>query len=129
MLKFRTTNPLDKEQIAKWIEQDPNHAGLSSAGFWSDQIPGVEQIAVEDEFGAIFYVRKESIMRLHIQFAPEKDKRRTAKAIDEFTKRISEVARKNNYRQIIFESVFRPLVRFLRKRGFHLSPNEQVLEL
>ncbi len=127
MLKYRLTTDQDKEQIAAWVHADPDHTGKSSPDFWFPN-KNISCFAVEDEAGTIFYVRAETVMRLHIQFAPQQ-RWRTAKAIDEFTPWISAAAHKRGCKQLIFESVFAPLIRFLRKRGFCASPNEQVLDL
>ncbi len=126
-LKFRPTTSTDKEQIAGWIAADPDHNGKSQAEFW---LPGkdISCFTVEDEMGTVFYVRAETVMRLHIQFAPQQ-KTRTARAIDEFTPWIATAAKKRGCKQLIFESVFAPLVRFLEKRGFWASPNEYVMDL
>lgn len=83
---------------------------------------------VQDECGDIFYVRAEPLLRLHIQFAPNQ-KVRTARAIESFTPQIAATAKKNHFKQLIFESVFAPLVHFMNKRGFRSSKDEQVMDL
>jgi len=126
MLKFRPTNEQDRALIAEWIEADPDHKGRCNADFWLSH-DKAEQFAVEDEQGTVFFVRSEDLLRLHIQFSP--DRKRTAKAIDEFTPMIAEQAGRERYKQLIFESVFKPLIRFLKKRGFHSSPDEYVYDI
>ena len=132
MIKSRKTSPLDAERIKAWIEADPNHAGVTGAGFFlpseSDSQTKTFLYAVEDEHGPIFYVKGENCLRLHIQFAPN-EKRRTARAISEFASVMAQGAKKLGYAELIFESVFHPLIRFLRKRGFVSSQSEQILSL
>lgn len=134
MLKYRPTNALDKNQITEWIAADPDHASRCEPTFFlppneADALNDrVLCWAVEDEHGAIFYVRAEKILRLHIQFAPKTQFRRLAAAINEFSKTIQR-ASAATFKQIIFESVFEPLIRFLHKRGFRSSPHEQVCDL
>lgn len=84
---------------------------------------------MEDEHGPIFFVRAENLLRLHIQFAPREERSRLAPAIDWFEKFIGREAGHRGYKQIIFESAFVPLIRFLKKRGFRGSPNEIVKDL
>lgn len=126
-LKYRPTTNTDKNKIVEWIAADPDHAGKSEAEFWLPD-KDVSCFAVEDELGAVFYVRAETVMRLHIQFAPNQ-RARTARAIDEFTPWIAAAGTKKGCKQMLFESVFAPLVRFLEKRGFRHSPDEYVMEL
>lgn len=128
MLKYRPTNALDKNQIAEWIALDPDHAS-QSADFWLEKDNDkVDCWAVEDAKGTIFYVRAEKLLRLHIQFAPPTEHRRLAVAINEFTETIKQKA-KPDFKQLIFESVMEPLIRFLHKRGFRSSPHEEVCDL
>lgn len=97
------------------------------ADFWLPQ-QNISCFTVADAVGDIFHVRAETVMRLHIQFAPNQ-RLRTANAIDEFTPWIANAAKKKGCKQLIFESVFLPLIRFLEKRGFYSSPHEYVMEL
>lgn len=133
MLKFRKTTEADHNKLAEWIAADPDHREKGDPSFWLPQNPEdkIQTFAVQDEEGDIFFVRGENCLRLHIQFAPASEKRRLAKAISEFSDRIAQSARHLKYTEIIFESVFKPLVRFLTnsKRGFQPSPNEFVKDL
>jgi hypothetical protein len=128
MIKYRDTTPSDKAQIQDWISKDPDHTGRCEPEFWLPGEEKVRQFVVQDSCGDIFYVRAENILRLHIQFAPDQ-RVRTARAISEFTPLIASGAKKEKYKQLIFESVFQPLIQFLEKRGFHSSPAEQVMDL
>jgi hypothetical protein len=129
MLRSREVTETDRAEIAKWISVDADHAGKCDSDFWLKPEPGVKLFAIEDALGPIFYVRGESLLRLHIQFAPESERRRLARAIDEFTPLIAAGAKKNNYKQLVFESVVQPLIAFLSKRGFRASKNEFVRDL
>lgn len=132
MIKSRKTSNQDASLIKDWIAADPNHQGITDTSFFlPSEKPSDAKIllyAVEDEQGPIFFVRGENCLRLHIQFAPNR-RRRTAQAISEFASVMATGAKKLGYSELIFESVFRPLVRFLRKRGFKSSQSEQILDL
>ena len=108
---------------------DTDHSGRCKADFWLKPEPNIKLFVIEDSIGPIFYVRGENLLRLHIQFAPESEKRRLAKAIDEFTPLIAAGAKKTHYKQLIFESTVKPLIEFLAKRGFRSSKDEQVYDL
>ena len=123
MLKYRPLNELDKFLLEKWIAQDPEHHD-DPVEFWTASDDGkVQCFAVEDDHGAIFYVRAENVLRLHIQFAPPNEKGRTARTIVKFAENIAHIS-KDKYKQLIFESVSKPLTSFLEKLGFKASPNE-----
>jgi hypothetical protein len=127
MIKVRKINENDPFLIEKWINSDPQHAGKTNVDFWLPQ-DRTNCFVIEDEIGVIFYVRGENVLRLHIQFAPASESERTKKALDEFASHIRESARPT-YRQIIFESTFAPLIRFLHKRGYRASKEENVIDL
>ncbi len=127
MIKIRKINENDPFLIEKWINMDSQHAGKSNVDFWLPQ-DRTNCFVVEDEIGAIFYVRGENVLRLHIQFAPPTETERTRNALNEFSLHIKSAA-KPNYRQIIFESTFAPLIIYLEKRGYRASHNEYLVDL
>lgn len=129
MLRSREVSEKDRSQIEQWILADSDHKTCCTPDFWLKPEEGVKLFAIEDALGTIFYCRGENLLRLHIQFAPQSERRRTARAIDEFTPLIASGAKKSHYKQLIFESVVAPLIQFLEKRGFHSSPAEQVCDL
>lgn len=130
MLTYRPTVESDRARIAEWIAADPDHADKGNPDFF---IAKPEEAALTftamDEHGDIFFVRSETIMRLHIQFAPPTERRRTARAIKEFTPHIASKAAHLGCKQLIFESVVEPLIKFLERHGFSRSPAEHVLDL
>jgi hypothetical protein len=129
-MKIRAINDNDKLLIEKSIVNDPDHVGKSNVDFWLPQ-ERANCFAVEDDKGVVFYIRAENILRLHLQAIPAPDKEdraRVAKGIDAFAAHIKTVAKKT-YRQIIFESTYAPLIRFLHQRGYRASKDEHVIDL
>lgn len=129
MLRVREVSETDRAQLSDWISQDSDHKNKCDVDFWLKPEPNVKLFAIEDSCGPIFYGRGENILRLHLQFAPSSEKKRLVRAISEFTELISQGAKKQHYKQIIFESVFKPLIAFLERRGFRESKNEYVRDL
>ena len=126
MLKYRPVSEQDREALTKLIAQDSDHAGKCEPDFWLKPEDGVKLFAVQDEQGDLFYARVENIQRWHIQFCPDTERNKAA-----IPACLAEIAAnsKKGYRQIIFESVYKPLTRFLKKHGFRHSPDEYVYEL
>lgn len=129
MLKYRPVTEDDREKLVEWIAADADHCEKCDPDFWLKPEEGVRLFAVQDEQDDVFFVRAENVMRLHIQFCSVSERKRLAKAIDEFTPMIAEGARQQKYKQLIFESIFKPLIRFLSKRGFKPSPAENTYDL
>lgn len=131
MVKFRLPNENDKFLLQEWIASDKDHADRCDASFWlpdEKETGRVQQFVVEDEHGALAYVRAENCLRMHVQFAPRSQTERTRNNFDEVMEKIYQWARPK-YKQVIFESVSTLLIRFLQKRGFRKSPNEFVKDI
>lgn len=128
MLVYRRTQESDRETITQWIQRDSNHSFQSDAGGWLPQ-NGADCYLVSDGDGEpLFFARMTKSMRIDIQFCSENN-RKMPRAIDEFTKDMKKSAKGAGFRELIFDSVFHPLVRFLRKRGFRCSESEQICPL
>lgn len=131
MLKFRAHNEQDKAILERFISADPEHSVTSSLEFWllpENKHKGTDYLAVEDEKGVVVYLVLENCLRIHAQFAPATEIDRIRAAIPQISAKLAHDA-KTSYRQLLFESVFPPLVRFLEKIGWRRSPNEVVLGL
>lgn len=126
MLKYRPVTEADREKLAEWIAADSDHKDKSDPDFWLKPEDGINLFVVQDEQDDVMFFRAESLLRLHIQFCP--DSERNKAAIKECLPQMAANS-KNKYRQIIFESIYKPLIRFLKNRGFRSSPNEYVYDL
>jgi hypothetical protein len=131
MISYRLPEPSDKKTLDAWISQDPHHKATCNSDFWlSSEEPRYETFVVEDEHGPVFFVRAEVCSRLHLQFCPQNghDAARTKKALDQFCESLKG-SMPSRFKQIIIESVYKPLVWYLLKRGMKRSPNELVFDL
>ena len=126
-MKFRPIDESERKTVASWIAEDQDHSGKVTSDYWVSPPDTVQTWAVDDDEGTLFYVRAENILRLHIQFPPEKTKR-LVRGISEFSEQMQVIAGAKSYKQIIFDSVSKTLIRFLEKRGFKHSPNEYISE-
>lgn len=135
-MRYRHVCEADRARLEESIALDPEHRGQCTADYWlsekdkdGNNVPGIQFFAVEDNEGTIGYIRAENVVRIRAQFCPQSGRERLAKGIDEFMKSFKRVSENSGYRQIVFNSTFAPLVRFLRKRGFHSDSNEQICDL
>lgn len=137
-LNHREVTEKDKEQLEKWVAADPDHSGLLTADFWipprdaeGNKIPGTKCMSVEDENGVAFYLRLDNVMRVYVQFPPdaERDSERIKKALEGSFLTIAGNAHKLGYKEMIFNSVSKSLIRFFRKFGFNELKDTFQVEL
>ena len=73
-MKYNDSSEQDREQLAGWVASDPIHKDAIDPSFWLPSgDPGVKCIKVEDNNGAVFYLRLENALRVYIQFPPEQE--------------------------------------------------------
>jgi len=123
MLKQRSVSEQDRTKIEQWIQADDDHRGKCKPDFWLETKKGVAC----RKFGESLFVRAENVLRLHIQFSP--DKFSNAKALLEFIPQIEESARNHGYTQIIWDSTSEPLIKFAERFGYRRSQSEIVKDL
>ena len=121
MIKFTPTIPDDIEQIERWIAWDDDHRGKVTGKWWLEG--NVLSCCAEDRGGPVMYLRidrESDRVRMHIQFAPanEVSKIRVAGAFIDGLPRMKFQMKKMGFREIVFESCSKPLVRFMEKFGF-----------
>lgn len=129
MFKSRSVTEKDRTKLAEWIAVDLDHAKTCTPDFWlpAEKPDGTIRVAFDDTLGTALFVRGEKILRLHIQFPPEKW--RNSKSLIKFIPIIEADARKHGFTQIIWESTSPGLIQFTEKFGYHRSPNEIVKTL
>lgn len=130
-LTYRMTLESDRDLLEQWIADDPYHRGTGTS-FWFQQ-PGAACFAVMDDSGVVFFVKAENAtdfkqaLRLHVQFGAERI--RTAKAMMQFIPKIERDAKTRGYKQIVWESVSEPLIRFASRFGYTSVGKENVKTL
>lgn len=131
MVRFRATNSADAPTIEKFLAADPEHSKTSALSFWLPPVEepkGAKYLAVEDEKGVIGYLVLENCLRIHAQFAPPTEIERTRVAVGETIAQIQHFSR-SQYKEMLFESISRPLIIFLRKFGFRRNENQIICRL
>lgn len=119
MINHRETNEEDRKQLTEWIAASPESHQVPT-DFWVDKEIGVKKFAIEDESGKVFHLRVENVMRVYVQFPPEGtvDPERTKAALTESFKTIAGNGIRLGYKEMIFDSTSKALIRFFRKFGF-----------
>ena len=139
MIKFTPTLLEDQPQIARWSAADPYHcekAAIAGPGWWAmGSSDALAAFCVEDEGGPTMYVRldqEESLLRVHIQFAPEAEvvRKRVIKTILQGLPVFSSFAKRRGLTGLISESTSPSLIEFMKKIGFELleNTNDYVLK-
>jgi len=84
-------------------------------------------MTMEDALGPSMFIRGEKVLRLHIQFPPEKW--RNAKSLIKFIPAIEADARKHGFTQIIWDSTSEDLISFAERFGYRRSQSEIMKDL
>lgn len=125
MINHREANEDDRKQLAEWIAVSPESHQVST-DFWINKEvdptkkSNVKTLAIEDENGKVFHLRIENVMRVYVQFPPEGsiDPERMKAALTGSFKTIAGNGIRLGYKEMVFDSVSKPLIRFFRKFGF-----------
>jgi hypothetical protein len=118
MIRFRKTVPEDLLKISDWIAQDEGHKGIDPS-FFTASGKGISCYAIEDEQGAVIFVRQEALgqlTQLHTQFPA--DRKRVARALKEAYPLVANDARERGFKVVRFESCSLALIRFMLSFGF-----------
>lgn len=103
------------------MRADPFHKDISPDIFFAQS---TETLVFEDERGPILFVNLAAVYRAFVQFPPD-DPTRVREALPIAFNFVRGRARVTGVKEIIFESVARPLIRFCKQKlGFRASPNE-----
>lgn len=117
----RPFKPEDFPAFAKAMTADPEHADLKPEEFVRE--PKTELMVWDDEQGSVFYFRLSRELRVDIQFRADVEKERTAEGLKEGLLWLENSVR-SNFRGVVFDSVYRPLIAFAKRRmGFKSSPD------
>ena len=98
----------DRAYLEKLIREDDYHRERMNADFFLKPKPGEESLALEDKSGqVVFYFKTQAAVRLAIQFTDSSTlaaKRRNGMALIEGLAWIIGILRKNNFREILFDT-------------------------
>lgn len=124
---IRPAEESERDVIAAMIEGDEDHrCQVSPETFYKKEV-GRECKALTDSEGRVlFYFRLTRVLRMDIQFDCSRAEE-NQQALQDGFRWLQKQAMGAGFREIIFDSVSRPLINFCKRRfGFRQSPNELV---
>lgn len=130
MIKFTATIPDDIPQIERWIFYDTDHKDKMDGKWWLGGT--ILSCCAEDAGGPVMYLRidkENDKVRMHIQFAPanEVSKIRVAGAFLDGLPRMIQTMHGMGFRELIFESCSKSLIRFMERFGFRAIGENQFV--
>jgi hypothetical protein len=117
---IRNLSELDRPQIESWIAAEPSHA--SNTFDWYNEA-GTKSVVFEDESGAVLVAKFTPCLRIDIDFNPTADRVRVGGALAQGLAEIVPIARKQGFREFVFESLSEKLSAFCGHLGFRKSPD------
>ncbi len=120
MITLRTVEEKDKALLAEWIAAEPDHTFSTPEFYYT---PGTKSVVYEDEQGPVCVVRYSPVLRLDMEFAPGIDKSRIKEAMKSQLPEIAEQARSQGFKELLFDSVAKPLIKFCQYMGFSACPD------
>ncbi len=137
-MKYPISSEQDLPQLKRWVDADPAHKDIIEPGFWirptkenGDPEDGIKCLRVEDDNGAVFYLRMEHALRVYVQFPPEEEvsKSRLASALRRAMWFIGGGAKKAGYQEMLFDSKSSHLIAFFERLGFKVLEDNYRIRL
>lgn len=137
-MKYPISSEQDLPQLKRWVDADPAHKDTVNPSFWIHPVDedgepegGIKCLRVEDDQGAVFYLRMENALRVYVQFPPEEEvsKSRLASALRRAMWFIGGGAKKAGYQEMIFDSKSPHLIAFFERLGFKVLENTYRVRL
>jgi hypothetical protein len=129
MVTFRQITEDDVPLIGTWILAEPDHAGKMDSRFYTECGENSHCFAIDDEMGTVIFVRADTeandTLRLHTEFLPA-NKARVAIALAEAYPQVARDALSRGFKQVVFESVSMPLIKFMLRFGFRAELRHQL---
>lgn len=136
-MKYPTSSEQDLPQLKRWVDADPTHKD-TDPDFWIRPVDengkpeeGIKCLRVEDDMGAVFYLRMENALRVYVQFPPEEEvsKSRLSSALRRAMWFIGGGAKKASYQEMLFDSKSFHLIAFFERFGFKVLEDNFRIKL
>jgi hypothetical protein len=132
-MRYRKTSAEDLARLNEWVAVDPAHKDVITGSFFapSGDHKGVTYMTVEDEQGAVFYLRLENALRVYAQFPPgeEKNNMRLTIALKHAFIFVSRWAEGNGYHEMLFDSMSNKLINLFKRFKFQELANTFQVKL
>lgn len=140
-MNYRKTTADDLERLNRWIALDPAHKDVITGSFFvpqpadteesKDANKGIAYVTVEDDDGAVFYLRLENCTRVYAQFPPDEEKNdhRLTRALKHAFVFIAKKTKELGSHEMLFDSVSDTLVGFFKRFHFEELKNTFQVKL
>lgn len=128
-MQFTQSTDYDVEQLSEWIGNDPYHKDYLNPHWWLTG-NGFLSYCLQDDKGPTMYVRidrENDLMRLHCQFAPEKqvNKKRVIRSLTWALPQMKSLAIEQGMKGFIYKSTSPLLISYMERQfGFQAVGND-----
>jgi hypothetical protein len=116
---IRNLVPEDRPMVDAWVAGEPLHPN-NTFEFYTEA--GTKSVVFEDEAGAVLVAKFTPCLKIDIDFLPEAEPRRIARALAEGLQDMGEQAKQQGFKQVSFDSTVEELRAFCERLGFVPSP-------
>jgi len=117
---IREISPEDKPMIEAWIAAESSHP--DNTFDWYNE-SGAKSVVYEDALGGVLVAKFTPCLRVDIDFNPDASSSRIGQALTRGLRETAEAARKQGFREFVFESLSDKLSAFCERLGYRKSPD------
>jgi len=116
---IRLLNSEDRPMVESWVAGEPLHA--NNTFDWYNEA-GTKSVVFEDAEGAVLVAKFTPCLKIDIDFLPEAEHKRVARALAEGLQDMGGAAKQQGFKQISFDSTVGKLRAFCERLGFVPTP-------
>ena len=117
---IRTLTPEDRPLIESWIQKEPAHAN-NTFDWYSEA--GTKTVVYQDSEGEVLVAKFTPCLRVDIDFCPTAGASRIGKALADGMVQTAEQARKQGFKEFVFDSLSDKLSAFCERLGYKPCPD------
>jgi hypothetical protein len=116
---IRNLSENDRPMIEAWVAGEPLHPN-NTFEFYTEA--GTKSVVFEDAEGAVLVAKFTPCLKIDIDFSPEAEPKRVARALAEGLQDMGGQAKQQGFKQVSFDSTVEKLRAFCERLGFVPSP-------
>jgi hypothetical protein len=119
-MTLRPLNPEDRPLVESWIASEAHHQNNT---FEFYQEAGTKSVMCVDDDGEVFVLKFTPCLRTDIDFSSTAGPARIGKALAQVIREMTDTAKKQGFKEFVFDSVSSQLIAFCERLGFRPSPD------